>query len=257
VRENYDTIEDNVGLYTTSRDFNLRELEIDFILQNMTDGDVLDIGCGNGYTLIRVAQQYRGHMVGLDFSANMIEGAHKLVDQFADTFLVKPDFRVADVRKLDFPDNSFDFIISERLIQNLPTKAVQLDTIREAHRVLKPGGVYLMVEGTDSGLQRLNAIRAPLGLDTIEPVYADFNISALRFNEEEINAFLKTLYNIEKMHFFGTYYLISRVVHPLLVAPASPKWDAKINRIARDIARILPDTGQLGHMVGYRLVARK
>jgi ubiquinone/menaquinone biosynthesis C-methylase UbiE len=257
VRENYDTIADNVGLYTTSRDFNLRELEIDFVLRNIKDGDVLDMGCGNGYTLIRVAQEHTGRMVGLDFSANMIEGAKILVDKFSDQLKVKPDFQVADVRKLDYPDNSFDYIISERLIQNLPTKQVQLETIREAHRVLKPGGTYYMIEGTDSGLQRLNVVRAALGLDVIEPFYAEFNVSALRFNEEEINAFLETLYDIEDMHFFGTYYLISRVLHPMLVAPATPKWDAKINRLAREIAKVLPDVGKIGHVVGYKLVARK
>jgi len=113
-----------------------------------------------------------------------------------------------------------------------------------------------MVEGTGDGLDRLNKVREQLGLAPIPPVSSE-NVSALRFREAEINDFLKKLFEIETIQFFGTYYLISRVVHPLLVHPGKPSFDAKINEIARLVAEIVPDIGQLGHVMAYKLIARK
>jgi len=52
------------------------------------------------------------------------------------------------------------------------------------------------------------------------------------------------------------YYFLSRVVHPLLVAPEAPRYDAPINRIALDIARQIPDFMGLGHLVAFILRKR-
>jgi len=186
----------------------------------------------------------------------MLEGARVLTERFSAELKSVPEFQQCDVRHLPFAENSFDCVISERCLQNLPSRKDQFQTIREVHRVLKHGGVYLMVEGTDDGLSRLNAVREQVGLDPIPPV-SEENVSALRFREEEIKKFLRELFEIETVQFFGTYYLISRVVHPLLVQPEKPKFDAKINTIARKIAEVLPDIGELGHVMGYKLVAKK
>ncbi len=254
VRQRYDRL-DATNIYATSRDFNLRELEIKFIREGASGQDVLDIGCGNGYTLISLARSRAGNLVGLDFSANLIAGARELTRRFASELKTLPKFQMADVRSLPFPDDSFDTVISERLLLNLPSRADQYRTIREVHRVLRPGGVYLMVEGSEDGLRRLNEIRTAVGLEPIPSADAD-NVSALKFDEEELLGEIRPLFDVEKVQYFGTYYLISRVVHPLLVAPDAPRFDAPINAIARRVAEVLPDTGRIGHYVGYRLIAR-
>ena len=242
--------------YATSPDFNLRELEIGFVARHLKGGKVLDLGCGNGYTMLSLAKKIPADYTGLDFSEKMLEGARKLAEQYAGELKCVPKWVQGDVRKLDFPTDTFDYVISERCLQNLPNKEDQFQAARDIHRVLKPGGVYLMVEGTDSGLSRLNKVREKMGLPIIPPVSED-NVSALRFDEDEINGFLEKLFDIEIMQHFGTYYLISRVVHPLLVAPDKPKFDSKINAIARQVAEIIPDIGRLGHVMGYKLRARK
>jgi hypothetical protein len=44
---------------------------------------------------------------------------------------------------------------------------------------------------------------------------------------------------------FGAYYFISRVVHPLVVLPDEPKFEARINEVARKIARNIPGFDKL------------
>ena len=251
VRARYD---DRNGLqpYSTSRDFNLKELEIGFIRSHLPTGRILDIGCGNGYTLLSLAQQCESSFIGLDFSDNMVDSARKLMSN-TKGLKSTPEFRVSDVRHLPFEDESFDCIISERCLLNLPSRKDQYDTIREVHRVLKHGGAYLMIEGSEDGLSRLNDLRVKVGLPTI-PSISPSNPAALKFKEAELDPFLHRLFNIEVTQFFGTYYLISRVVHPLLVQPEEPRFDAKINEVARHIAEVLPDVAKLGHIKAYKLV---
>jgi ubiquinone/menaquinone biosynthesis C-methylase UbiE len=255
VRARYDAL-DASNVYATSRDFNLRELEIGFIREHAKGPDILDIGCGNGYTLVSLARTIDGNLIGLDFSENMIEGARGLVDRFEAELRCRPSFSTCDVRRLPYDDSSFDTVISERLIFNLPTREDQHATLREVHRVLKPGGLYLMVEGNEDGLRRLNAVRERVGLEPIPTVDSE-SFSSLKLNETELRRWLEPEFEIAEERFFGTYYLISRVVHPLLVYPDQPRFDAPINTIARKVAEVLPDAGRLGHVTGYKLIARK
>lgn len=255
VRTRYERL-DSQDIYATSRDFNLRELEIQFITKNCEGEKVLDVGCGNGYTLLRLAQLRTGKYVGVDFSPNMIQGARVLTGKLRPGLRSVPDYRLGNVLHLPFDRAEFDCAISERCVLNLSSREDQEQAIQEIHRVLKPGGIYLMVEGTEDGLGRLNLLRTKLGLAPIPTVDSD-NISSLKFREIEIEEFLEPFFRIETRQYWGTYYLISRVVHPLLVHPKEPRFDAAINTIARKVAEVLPDTGRLGHVVGYKLVKRQ
>ena len=60
-------------------------------------------------------------------------------------------------------------------------------------------------------------------------------MSSLRFADEEIERFAREEagFVVADKIGFSTYFLISRVLHPLLVAPDSPRFDAPINDLAR------------------------
>lgn len=255
VREIYDT-RDTSETYVTSRDVNLRELEIAFIAQRLDRGRVLDIGCGNGYTLISLAREHEGDMVGVDFSSAMVDAARELSRAAGEDFAARLSFETGDVRELPFPDGSFDVAISERCLLNLPSRDDQWRTIREVHRVLKTGGTYLMVEGTEDGLEALNDARGAVGLDPIPSVSED-NFSSLKFDETELRAFLEDMFTIEEVRYFGAYYLISRIIQPLLALPNGPSFTAAMNERGRAI-ELATDGGSapIGHVVGYRLTAR-
>src|SRR5437764_9165911 len=97
----------------------------------------------------------------------MLEGAAGPMQSFTGKLKSAPSFQQADVRQLTLGDSSFDTVVSERCLLNLPCCDDQWQTIREIHRVLKPGGIYLMVEGTEDGLERLNVVRERMGLAPI------------------------------------------------------------------------------------------
>jgi SAM-dependent methyltransferase len=210
----------------THTDRNQRLLEIEVLLQYLPRGQrVLDIGCGNGYStalIARVASQ----VVGIDYSEAMIERARQEQGHAANV-----EFRVADILNLQLPPASFDVAVSQRCLINLPSWEAQQQALRNISQVLKPGGCLFLQEGSRQGREKLNQAREGLGLSRMPPV--DYNLD---FDEDKLWPFLRQSFDIVEVRRFGLYDLISRVVHPLLVSPAEPRYHAKINEVAYRLA---------------------
>jgi ubiquinone/menaquinone biosynthesis C-methylase UbiE len=236
------------GKYATSPDFNLREVEIEYLAKWIKDGQrVLDVGCGTGYTVLRHATMFDAAFSGIDFVPEMIEHARLLATEFQTKKNV--EFRVGDATSLVDPDGLYDVVVSERCLLNLPTRNDQWQAIREIARVLKPGGLYLMLEGTLQGLQRLNQIRSRFGLNPVPEADSTYNWFSNKFDENEmLPVALGSFKRLVHVQRFGMYYLISRVIHPLLTAPDQPKYDAPINTIARQVSSQFPEFEGIGHV---------
>ncbi|WP_435346092.1 class I SAM-dependent methyltransferase [Haloarchaeobius sp. HRN-SO-5] len=114
----------------------LYDHEADLVDRYFTNRDarVLDLGCGSGRATAALAD--RGFdVVGVDLSETMLDIATDL----------HPDvpFRHDDATDLDFPDESFDYVLFAMSgIDDLRPAAVRMRAILEAWRVLKPGGVF-------------------------------------------------------------------------------------------------------------------
>lgn len=98
---------------------------------------ILDIGVGGGRTspyLSQIAARY----VGIDYSQGMVDACKR---RFPDL-----DFRYGDATKLeDFGDGEFDVVVfSFNGIDNIPTLEGREQAMREAARVLKPSGVFIV-----------------------------------------------------------------------------------------------------------------
>ena len=238
----------STGKYQTSPDFHLREIEIEHLKNHLEDGiNILDVGCGNGYSTLCFTETYDSSFTGIDFAPDMIVAAKKMKETFK--LQGKVEFRVGDVMDLEFSANEFDIVISERCLLNIPTRNEQWKALHEIARVLKPNGKYLMLEGTLQGLQRLNKIRNEVGLESIPEAAAEYNWFSNKFDEEELINYCKKIFKrLEYIQRFGMYYFISRVIHPLLVAPAEPTYDAPINAIAHQICSKIPNYGDIGHV---------
>lgn len=237
----------NNGKYATSPDFNLREVEIYFLSKWLCDGKrVLDVGCGNGYSTLSHAAQFKSDFVGIDFVPEMINSANLLKHQFELSGNI--EFVQGDVTSLDFDDESFDIVISERCLLNLPTKDAQWDAIKEISRVTRKNGLYLMLEGSRQGLCGMNEVRSKFNLEPIPEAAESYNWFSNKFDETEMLACAKQYFSsLETVQRFGMYFFISRVIHPLLVEPEQPKYDAKINEIAKNICLQFPDFQGIGH----------
>jgi len=231
--------------YATSRDTNLRELEILSIRKHLRrKGRVLDLGCGNGYTLISLARNLSElEMIGVDFVDDLIKGANELLRERMAELRSHPTFICADA--VEYIKNcasaSVDFVITERFLLNLPSVQWQEQVIREAFRALVPGGRFLMCESSDNGFSALNEIRAAVGLPAIAGTSKD-NISSVRFNDAQIERFAGTEvgFSLKAKEGFSVYFLMSRVLHPLMVMPQQPRFDSRINALSRQIQENLP-----------------
>ena len=93
-------------------------------------GDVLEIGTGAGYGIEVVAPHAR-RFVTLD--------KHRPANEL----LARPDveFRQAVVPPIEFPEASFDCVISFQVIEHIRDDR---QFVREIHRVLRPGGRFIV-----------------------------------------------------------------------------------------------------------------
>ncbi len=92
----------------------------------------LDVGCGEG-TNTRKLARLGAKMCAVDVAPTFIRHARELEE--ADPHGI--DFRVGDGAALPFPDGSFDFVTAFMSLMDMPDQA---QALREAHRVLRPGG---------------------------------------------------------------------------------------------------------------------
>lgn len=251
LKNRYENFAKSGDVTTTASDFHLRDLEIDFGLEHIRDGDrVLDVGCGPGVALARYALERKIAAFGIDYAENMVDFAKKHLAEVAPNLGI--DVQVASVMELPFPDNHFDVVTSHRCLMALLDWERQKLALMEIRRVLKPGGVLVLMEGTHDGIERLNNWRQRFDLPEIDPAGRD-RLITLKFREKELLDFVAPHYQLQRIKRWGMYYFLTRIVQPLLVSPEKPSYSHKLNEVAKQIARLIPDLNELGHLVGFSL----
>ena len=110
---------------------------------------VLDVGCGRGLLLVGAARRLTdGTAVGIDvwqaedLSGNRPEAT--LENARREGVADRVEVRTADMRKMSFPDASFDVVVSSAAIHNLYAPDERAAAVREIARVLKKGGTALI-----------------------------------------------------------------------------------------------------------------
>jgi ubiquinone/menaquinone biosynthesis C-methylase UbiE len=122
---------------------------------------VLDAGSGAGHTALAFAPLV-AEVVGVDLTEAMLIQARRLA---ARRGLSNASFQRGDVERLPFPDGSFDLVTSRYSAHHYPHPSVAL---REFARVLRPGGVFLLVDvvspdepAQDTFLNAIELLRDP------------------------------------------------------------------------------------------------
>lgn len=103
---------------------------IDF--ESLKDKDVLEVGCGNG-SHAQLLVQHAGSYTGIDLTSYAVKSTTQRLSYLD----VTGHIRQMDAERMDFPDESFDFIWSWGVIHH---SADTRQIIKEMHRVLRPGG---------------------------------------------------------------------------------------------------------------------
>jgi len=102
---------------------------------------ILDIGCGMGTTLARIAGEYDDAelMIGIDFSEKMIERANERKMSLPDELKKKMGFFRGDICEIPYMDETFDFVYVECVLNLVEDRK---KAIEEVKRVLKKGGIF-------------------------------------------------------------------------------------------------------------------
>jgi ubiquinone/menaquinone biosynthesis C-methylase UbiE len=89
-----------------------------------------------------------GRAVGIDIwstkdlSGNAIAGTQANIEMEGVTD--KVELRTEDASQMSFPDGSFDVVVSNLCIHNIPKRAGRDQACREIARVLRPGGMAVI-----------------------------------------------------------------------------------------------------------------
>lgn len=111
------------------------------IIKPYCQGNVLDIGCGDGFFTFQLSKLSKVKKVtGVDISKIAISSAKEKYPQI--------DFGVASATNLSFPKDSFDFVAMVELVEHI----IDIEQmLKEANRVLKLRG-YILITTTDFNL---------------------------------------------------------------------------------------------------------
>ena len=103
-------------------------------LSSITTGKVLDVSCGTGEFLRELLRKRKVKLYGIDYSAKMVALARAKLGKGV-------SLQKADVHRLPFPDNTFDYVISTEAFHHYYDQSRALS---EMKRVAK-GGATIMV----------------------------------------------------------------------------------------------------------------
>ena len=146
------------------------------------DEQVLDVGTGRCLLLIGAARRLStGKGIGIDvwsardLSGNSLERTQANIE--LEGVKDKVELRSDDARKLSFSDASFDVVLSNLCIHNIPDKQGRAQACREIARVLKPGGTALISDFVLTGFYKkvfdragLKTSRTPFNFLTYPPL---------------------------------------------------------------------------------------
>jgi arsenite methyltransferase len=138
-------------LYTTKRG---KFFEWDRILDRLClrgDEALLDMGCGRGAILTAIARRLTtGRVTGIDIWSTKDQSGNARDVTLRNASLEGVSDRVqietGDMRRLPYPDATFDLVVSSLAIHNIPENAERKRAITEGFRVLKPGGRMVIAD---------------------------------------------------------------------------------------------------------------
>ncbi len=234
IAEHYRNVAEQEGSKSTSTmaDIITREKEtraiVDFVgdslrrrkvENNQGSAVIMDVGCGNGYTLEVLANKYpKEKFIGVEKTKELRELAISRFENEERVLIME-----GDIRDSNFATDSIaDTLICQRVLINLLDENDQKEALKNiVHAVKKPntwqsGGTLLFLESFSSSLTKLNTAREEFDLPAIKPAHHNLYLQDNFFKIPELKEFV-TDGCIVQPNFLSSHYYITRVLHPIFI----------------------------------------
>lgn len=188
------------------------------------NSQILDAGCGEGEGTIKYSGAEGTTVLAIDFSKTRLNKAKermKLCDN------VK--FKIVDLKSEFDLGCTFDCIITQRTIINLPNWELQKRALENLSKHLRPGGLMIICEGSIQGNEKLNSFR---NLMQLPPINIRWH-NAFICDEKLQEFFLSKSFKLIKSVGLGSYYFLTRGIRP--VFDEKLNWDSPFNQMAKDL----------------------
>ncbi len=225
VMDHYDQVatEDGDSSLSTMKDQYVRDKETEAIIKAICaytnevgrkDVSIMDVGCGNGYTLSEIRKQSDEYIIeGLEKNDLLRNIAQK---RFKDTGV--------NIYKGDILDNLAeqagykDVVISQRVVINLLDRADQEKAIDNICGLVNRGGILIMIECMNSPLENLNAARAEFGFSPIKESFHNQYLDETMLPDER-NGFKRYVADgIMAENYLSSHYYVGRVLHDIILS---------------------------------------
>ena len=112
--------------------------------------ELIEFGCGAGF-FTKVLAENASHVMATDLSDEMLAVARTKLEDWQNVIVEK-----ADCEKTDFPDGKFGSVFMANLIHVIENPSIAL---KESYRILKDGGLLLIVDYTGYGMKWFEKIK--------------------------------------------------------------------------------------------------
>ncbi len=207
-------------LRATTRSSNIKKLEIKALIEmlekhskNPVDQlNILEVGCGNGFNSISIAQSLGCKVDAFDFIPEMVKSARSNLEQSSNEIKKRVNFFEGDVLNID-KSKEYDFVVSCRCLINLPSWEMQSTAIKELMSITSRNGALLLLENFVNSHGRQNNLREKVGL--VKREVAEFNNF---FIQDDVSKFIRDneFSIIDESNFSSLHDIIQYVIVPMI-----------------------------------------
>lgn len=189
------------------------------------DINVIDIGCGNGYTLGELSALFpKIQFTGIEKTDELREIA---INRFKNT----PNVTIisGDIRDQNFSKGlTADILICQRVIINLLDASDQDTALKNIINCVSDSnsngrrGFLLFLESFVSPLANLNSAREEFGLEEIKPAHHNLYLQDDFFDTKKLSPHVIENFDYPS-NFLSTHYYVTRALHPYLIKDSKVK----------------------------------
>lgn len=189
---------------------------------------IMDVGCGNGYTLSRLFSQFPEHnYVGIEKSDELRALALSRFKGNDRVQILEGDIREKNFSNGKLGDIEVDILICQRVLINLLNIEDQKNALLNIVDNVKspdawtPGGSMLFIEGFSSSLARLNEARGEFDLPPIPTAHHNLYLPDDFFEIPQLERY-RTDGALPPPNFLSTHYYVTRVLHQFYTPSNKP-----------------------------------